>query len=165
MPADQIASDPVEQIEALQSIPHPRIPLPRSLFGDERVNSTGVNFADGAELAELVRDCAPAAGTYWSARPRIDGRDQDGAESFITNPANRNVTIGSVVAADGKTADAAIAAAWAAQPEWNRAAGDRRHPGVPPILRDSPRSDCLPCEAGKTLPTASRNCGSGGFLR
>jgi RHH-type proline utilization regulon transcriptional repressor/proline dehydrogenase/delta 1-pyrroline-5-carboxylate dehydrogenase len=157
MPADQIASDPVEQVEALQSIPHPRIPLPRSLFGDERVNSSGVNFADGAELATLVRDCAPALSAYQFARPRIAGRDQEGAESFIANPANRNETIGSVVAADPKTVDAAIAAAWAAQPEWNRMGAGARADILERAadLYESQRGGLIALavrEAGKSLP-------------
>jgi RHH-type proline utilization regulon transcriptional repressor/proline dehydrogenase/delta 1-pyrroline-5-carboxylate dehydrogenase len=157
LPAEQIATDPVEQVAALESIPHSRIPVPRALFGEERVNSEGVNFADGSELAALVRDCAPALRNYWFARPRIDGREQDGAESYITNPANRAETIGSVVAADPQTVDAAIASAWAAQPEWNRMGATARAAILERAadLYESHRGDLVALavrEAGKSLP-------------
>jgi len=157
LPADEIASDPIDQVEAHRSIPHPKIPPPRALLGDERVNSAGVNFTDGGELAVLARDCAPALRTYWSARPRIDGRDQEGAESLITNPANRAETVGGVIGADDQTVDAAIASAHAAQPEWNRAGAEARA-GIlerAADLFESHRGDLVALavrEAGKTLP-------------
>jgi RHH-type proline utilization regulon transcriptional repressor/proline dehydrogenase/delta 1-pyrroline-5-carboxylate dehydrogenase len=157
LPAEQIAHDPIEQVEALKSIPHPRIPVPRALFGGERVNSAGVNFADGSELAALAHDCAPALRTYWSARPRLDGREQEGTESVITNPANRNETIGGITAADPQTVDAAIAAAWASQPDWNRTGAEARAAILERAadLYESHRGELIALavrEAGKTLP-------------
>jgi RHH-type proline utilization regulon transcriptional repressor/proline dehydrogenase/delta 1-pyrroline-5-carboxylate dehydrogenase len=70
LPAEEIARDPVEQVAALESIPHPRIPSPRALYGSERVNSAGINLADGAELTALAADAAPTLREFATARPR-----------------------------------------------------------------------------------------------
>ncbi|MCI0434505.1 MAG: bifunctional proline dehydrogenase/L-glutamate gamma-semialdehyde dehydrogenase PutA [Gemmatimonadetes bacterium] len=157
LPAAELARDPIEQVEALQSIPHPRIPLPRGLFGTERLNSAGVNLADGSELAALAEDCAPALRTIWTARPRVHGREPEGAESRITNPANRAETVGTVISADAHTVDAAIGAAQAAHPEWNRAGAQIRAAALERAaeLFEANRGDLVALavrEAGKTLP-------------
>lgn len=157
LPAEQIASDPIDQVAQLKSIAHPRIPLPQALFGAERVNSSGVNFADGAELAALGRESAPALRTYWSARPRVDRAEQEGGEISVTNPANRAESIGSVVAADLRTVDAALAVAHAAQPDWNRAGAEARAAILERAadLYETQRGDLVALavrEAGKTLP-------------
>ena len=157
LPADEIARDPIEQVEASPSIPHPRIPLPRALYGAERVNSAGVNLVDGAELAALGRDCAPALRAFATARPRSKAREPEGAEIRITNPANRAETVGAVMGASVETVDAAIAAAHGAQPDWNRSGA----PGRAAILEraadlfESRRGDLIALlvrEGGKTLP-------------
>jgi RHH-type proline utilization regulon transcriptional repressor/proline dehydrogenase/delta 1-pyrroline-5-carboxylate dehydrogenase len=157
LPAEEIAHDPVEQVAALQSIPHPRIPLPRALYGAERVNSTGINLVDGTELNALAEDAAPALSAFATARPRYKGREQEGAEIAITNPANRAETVGTVVAATTETVDAAIAAAHAAQPEWNRSGAAARAAILEKAadLFEAQRGDLLALlvrEGGKALP-------------
>ncbi len=47
VPVEVIVADPVAEVEGLDRRPHPRIPLPRDLFGTRR-NSAGVNLADPA---------------------------------------------------------------------------------------------------------------------
>ncbi|HSC05839.1 MAG TPA: bifunctional proline dehydrogenase/L-glutamate gamma-semialdehyde dehydrogenase PutA, partial [Steroidobacteraceae bacterium] len=157
LPAEEIARDPLEQVAALESIPHPRIPLPRALYGAERVNSAGVNLADGAELAALATDAAPALRALPTARPHHKGRAQDGAEMRITNPTNRSEAVGLVVAARAETVDAAIAAAHAAQPEWNRSGAAARATILEQAadLFEAQRGDLIALlvrEGGKTLP-------------
>ncbi|HZF27114.1 MAG TPA: bifunctional proline dehydrogenase/L-glutamate gamma-semialdehyde dehydrogenase PutA [Steroidobacteraceae bacterium] len=157
LPADQIAADPVAQVEALQSAAHPRIPLPRDLFAPERANSAGVNLTDGRELVQLARECAPALTTYWTARPAVAGRDLDGSQSTVTNPANRSDVVGAVVAADENAVDAAITAAVAAQLEWNARGADERAKILEKAahLFEANRGDLIALairEAGKAIP-------------
>ncbi|HEY7379498.1 MAG TPA: bifunctional proline dehydrogenase/L-glutamate gamma-semialdehyde dehydrogenase PutA, partial [Steroidobacteraceae bacterium] len=157
LPVDQIATDPVARVEALESVAHPRIPLPRDLFGQERVNSAGVNLTDGRELVQLARECAPALTTYWTARPSVAGRDLDGQQAPVTNPANRADVVGTVVAADESAVDAAITAASAAQPEWNALGADARARILEKAahLFEANRGDLIALairEAGKSLP-------------
>jgi RHH-type proline utilization regulon transcriptional repressor/proline dehydrogenase/delta 1-pyrroline-5-carboxylate dehydrogenase len=157
LPAEEIAHDPIGEVVALQRIPHPRIPLPRALYGAERVNSAGVNLADGAALAALTEDCLPALRTRTAARPRFKGRELEGTETRITNPANRAETVGVVVGANAETVDAAIATAHAAQPDWNRSGAGARATILERAadLFESARGDLIALlvrEGGKALP-------------
>ncbi|MGH8310325.1 MAG: bifunctional proline dehydrogenase/L-glutamate gamma-semialdehyde dehydrogenase PutA, partial [Steroidobacteraceae bacterium] len=72
LPAQEIAGDPIAQVEAFTQIAHPRIPLPPGLFGAERTNSSGANLADGTELTRLAQSAAPAISAFWHARPIVN---------------------------------------------------------------------------------------------
>ena len=50
LPAEAVVTDPIAQLEGYPEIPHPRIAEPPRIYGPDRTNSKGVNFADGAEL-------------------------------------------------------------------------------------------------------------------
>jgi RHH-type proline utilization regulon transcriptional repressor/proline dehydrogenase/delta 1-pyrroline-5-carboxylate dehydrogenase len=157
LPAAEIAADPIAQVEAFDSIAHPRIPLPRALFGTERVNSAGINLADGRELAALAEAAAPAIQAFWHAGPIVGGRELDGAEHTITNPANRQETVGTVAHADETIVDSAIVAAAAAQVDWNRAGGATRAAALERAADafEAHRGELVALavrEAGKTVP-------------
>ena len=87
VPVEVIVADPVAEVEALDSRPHPRIPLPRDLYGTRR-NSSGVNLADPAALAGLAQQMQ-AAVRPWSAAPLVGGRELPGKETVLYNPADR----------------------------------------------------------------------------
>lgn len=157
LPAAEIAADPIAQVEAFDPIPHPRIPLPRALFGTERVNSAGTNLADGTELSALAVAAAPAIDAFWHAGPIVNGRELDGAEHPVTNPANREETVGTVALADEAIVETAIAAAADAQVDWNRAGAETRASALERAadLFESNRGELVALavrEAGKTVP-------------
>ncbi len=157
MPAEQIAADPVAQVETLASAAHPRIALPRDLYAPERTNSAGVNLADSRELVQLARECTPALTAYWIARPIVAGRDLDGPQTAVINPANRADVVGAVVAADETAVDAAITSAVAAQPQWNACAATDRALILEKAahLFEASRGDLIALavrEAGKSVP-------------
>jgi RHH-type proline utilization regulon transcriptional repressor/proline dehydrogenase/delta 1-pyrroline-5-carboxylate dehydrogenase len=52
-PPEQVAADPITRVEA-QPGPHPRIPLPRDMYGD-RLNSLGVDLSNAADRENLAR--------------------------------------------------------------------------------------------------------------
>jgi len=52
-PPEQVAADPITRVEA-QPGPHPRIPLPRQMYGD-RLNSLGIDLSITAEREKLVQ--------------------------------------------------------------------------------------------------------------
>src|SRR5690606_13736851 len=53
-PIDEIVADPIARVRALSTIPHPRIPLPRDLYGRERANSAGIDRTDPPVLLPLA---------------------------------------------------------------------------------------------------------------
>jgi RHH-type proline utilization regulon transcriptional repressor/proline dehydrogenase/delta 1-pyrroline-5-carboxylate dehydrogenase len=61
LPPEQIIMDPIAESDRTQPAAEPRIAVPERLFGAQRVNSRGVNFADAAEVQALVSACGQAA--------------------------------------------------------------------------------------------------------
>ena len=116
-PADLVA-DPVATVAGFDFKPHPRIPLPIALYGDERKNSMGVNFANADELRALS-DQVDAAIQPWRATPLVPGAMPAGEDLPVTNPADRREQVGSWLPAEAATVDRALANAVAAQPGWD----------------------------------------------
>ena len=56
VPVSEMLVDPAEYMAKLPSKPHPKIPLPPDLYGAERKNSKGVEFANGAVSEWLLRE-------------------------------------------------------------------------------------------------------------
>ncbi|HKZ72650.1 MAG TPA: bifunctional proline dehydrogenase/L-glutamate gamma-semialdehyde dehydrogenase PutA, partial [Steroidobacteraceae bacterium] len=157
LPPEKVITDPVTDVDRLESAAHPRIVLPAELYGDTRPNSKGVNLADGAELAALKRACEAAASRHWHAAPVIDGKTVRGGAVEIANPANERERVGTVTQASAADAERALAGAVQAQLEWDelhaveRAAILQRAADAFESERDALIARCVR-EAGKTLP-------------
>jgi RHH-type proline utilization regulon transcriptional repressor/proline dehydrogenase/delta 1-pyrroline-5-carboxylate dehydrogenase len=156
LPAAEVAADPVEQVERLTTIPHPRIPLPRGLFADGRINSRGVNLADGNELGWLIAGMGAALACDWTAAPIVQGERRSGRAQRVVNPARLAEAVGVVETADAGLARSAIEIACAAQPQWDaqgaaaradilRSAADAFEESLPQLAAIAVR------EAGKTV--------------
>ncbi|MEX1993281.1 MAG: bifunctional proline dehydrogenase/L-glutamate gamma-semialdehyde dehydrogenase PutA [Steroidobacteraceae bacterium] len=157
LPVDQVVTDPVAEVERVGAGPHPRIPLPRELFGNERANSAGINLADGREQRQLAAACRAALACPLVAAPIVGGREQGGASHPVVSPVDLARTIGTVTDADPELATRAIALAAAAQPEWDRtpaaARADILRLAADRLEQDAGRfiGICV-AEAGKTVP-------------
>ncbi len=124
VPVEALLVDPVaETIARGGGTPHPAIALPEALFTDRR-NSAGLDLANEIVLARLAADLADAAPV--AAVPLVAGFPAPGAARRVTNPADRDDTVGTVIAADADTVDAALAIAAASAASWV---------GVPPVDR------------------------------
>ncbi len=157
LPAEVIAADPVDEVDALPAVAHPRIAAPRRLFGPERVNSRGLNLVDGATLVALDRDMSAAASGAHAAAPIVDGRERDGRAAPVANPARRSDIVGVVSVAGAGLVDEALGVAAAAAAEWSatpaagraralEAAADALEAGMPALIELAVR------EAGKSVP-------------
>jgi RHH-type proline utilization regulon transcriptional repressor/proline dehydrogenase/delta 1-pyrroline-5-carboxylate dehydrogenase len=159
LPAEEVVADPIAEVDALENVAHPRIPLPAGLFAPERVNSAGFNFADGQAFDTLMRDCERASQQAWSAAPVVDGQPRAGKTVPVCNPASTDEQIGTVVNTDAATVDAAIGTALAAQADWDAAGGEHRA-GIlersAQLFEEHTAALVARCvrEAGKTLPDA-----------
>ena len=95
IPVAELVRDPMTVVTGYDTVPHPRIPLPRDLFGAERRNSAGLDLGDAvavhALLADAHRGCekladagqrdvpvaiarAESAFPAWEARPAAERR-------------------------------------------------------------------------------------------
>ncbi len=130
-----VAADPSVPVAAILKRPqswivdpaharHPRIPLPRDLYGAQRKNSAGVEFGDRMSLETLLGEIRDAEAVV-EASPLIDGRARGGIERQVKSPINGEI-IGRVLESDEATAQAAMAAAQAGFPVWNATALERR---------------------------------------
>ncbi|MFQ5756836.1 MAG: bifunctional proline dehydrogenase/L-glutamate gamma-semialdehyde dehydrogenase PutA [Acidiferrobacterales bacterium] len=140
-PVDEIVADPVIKARQAQPKPHPRIALPRDLYGEQRRNSAGINLSDINELAPLAHAMADAMKQARVAAPLVGGKRLGGTEHAVTDPADRRRVVGRVFEADDDTVANAVASAAAAAHEWDRMAA-------------AERADCL--ERGADLLEAHR---------
>jgi len=118
-PIDEIIADPMARLRGLRRKPHPRIPLPRDLYGAERRNSSGPDLSSRAELAALKSELEAAARHAWTAAPIVGGTELEGSTRAAHDPTHRVRTIGTVTDAGVEHVDRALARAAAAAPDWD----------------------------------------------
>ncbi|MDC9820429.1 trifunctional transcriptional regulator/proline dehydrogenase/L-glutamate gamma-semialdehyde dehydrogenase [Pectobacterium polonicum] len=134
MALETLIADPVSGVEALAKVewsmgaPHPRIPLPRQLYGRERQNSSGLDLSNEHRLASLSSALLSHASQPWYAAPMIEGESEASEEKPVVNPADMHDVVGYVrdasVADVERAIDAAVRASaiWFATPPAERAA-------------------------------------------
>jgi RHH-type proline utilization regulon transcriptional repressor/proline dehydrogenase/delta 1-pyrroline-5-carboxylate dehydrogenase len=157
-PIKDLVADPVDVVRGFASKPHPRIPQPIGLFGEQRKNSMGVNFGNDNELKALA-DAVGAVKADWSATPLVPGAKSAESLQDVTNPADRRQKIGTMQHADAATIDRSLVNAVAAQPAWDALPAASRakileHAADLLEQRRATFVALLVREAGKTLPAA-----------
>lgn len=91
LPIDDLVADPVEAVEKLAhqegvpGLPHPKIPLPRDLYGKNRHNSNGLDLANEHRLASLSSALLSSANEKWRALPVLEGDVAEGALQPVIN--------------------------------------------------------------------------------
>lgn len=119
---EEIIADPVSVLDRH----HPHISIPRYLYGEARLNSSGINLADREAHKHLDQALQKVCRQPWCAAPIVDGQVLKGNAQTILNPANRAEVIGEVLLADMSAADKALSVAHDAAAEWaNRRASER----------------------------------------
>ena len=158
-PIADIIADPVDEIAKLDSVPHPRIPLPADIFRP-RVNSKGLALWDDATRTKLKTDVEKALATPFDAHALVDGKAElTGPLRRITSPHDRRLQIGEVWEADEKAVARAMDSAAAAQMEWDLRGGASRaailEKAADLYEGNAPRfAALLVREAGKSLDNA-----------
>jgi RHH-type proline utilization regulon transcriptional repressor/proline dehydrogenase/delta 1-pyrroline-5-carboxylate dehydrogenase len=158
VPVSQILQRPQAWIAAPSHARHPRIPLPRDLYGPSRKNSSGVEFGDRASLEGLLAEVRGAVPRNAEAMPLIDGVARAGKRRAVISPIDGAV-IGYVAEGDAALAADAMAAAqkgfaaWAATPVAERAAMLERAADALEANRGKLIA-LLQAEGGKTLDDA-----------
>lgn len=129
VPVAEIVADPVAEVENLKSIPHPKIPLPKDIyhaFGNDRLNSKGINVHDIKELEELKAAMEKSMQTEWRADPVIGGKVMKGESKPSVDPTDNRRVVGTVVEADGEMIKQAIDIGYKAQPKWDETPAEER---------------------------------------
>jgi RHH-type transcriptional regulator, proline utilization regulon repressor / proline dehydrogenase / delta 1-pyrroline-5-carboxylate dehydrogenase len=118
IPIRDLVADPCEMVRHLDSKPHPRIPQPIALFGEQRKNSMGVNLSNDNELNALA-ESVNAARKPWIAEPLVPGIKVTGEAREVTDPADRRRVIGHTRSAEVDVLEKALGNAVAAQGGWD----------------------------------------------
>ncbi len=158
-PIEEIVADPVATLRRLAAKPHPRIPLPRHLYGPQRPNARGIDLGDPEKLGPLAEAMRRAAAESWSAAPIVGGVARSGPARRVTDPADRRRIVGQVVEAGPAEVDQALARAQRAAPGWDATpaeeragclerAADLMEEAMPHLMAIAVR------EGGKTIPDA-----------
>ncbi|MGZ5050742.1 MAG: bifunctional proline dehydrogenase/L-glutamate gamma-semialdehyde dehydrogenase PutA [Methylobacter sp.] len=113
---DDLVRDPVAAVKA--PLYRPAIVLPGQLFGEQRLNSSGLNLADPGQRNELQQKLNWLAGKHWRATPLVNGSPRPGDERAIVNPSDNRLTVGSVVFADEDGIEEALDGAAEAYADW-----------------------------------------------
>lgn len=117
-PIEDIVFDPVARIAALASKPHPKIPLPKDIYGAWQ-NSQGIDLSNPKELAKLKQQMDAADKQKWIAAPIVNGNIlSDKNAKAVTSPSDTNRIIGYVNKADVAEVEDALKAATAAARAW-----------------------------------------------
>ena len=128
---DRLIKSPFDTIAEEGIHLHPALPLPRDLYGKDRLNSQGVDFSNETVLQNLQEKLNQASSEDFHAASIVNGEARNVGEAQpVRNPADHNDVVGTVSFADAALAQEAIGAAVAALPEW------RAKPA-------SERADCL----------------------
>ncbi len=159
LPVADITRDPVAEVDQLARIPHDSIPDPPRIFGEERMNSEGMNLADRDVIERFRNEYSSLKSGSAMSGPRVAGQQLSGTPREVRNPAELKDLVGSVVEAGAEAARAALSAAtdsfaaWDATPAASRAACLKRAADAFEQQRDELMSLCIR-EAGKTIADA-----------
>ncbi len=158
IPIKQIIASPVEKIKNLTPIPNPKIPLPRELYGNSRVNSAGIDFSDRSEIEDLAEKIKAADTCDWQAAPMNRAINSEIAEKVVS-PTDHRQTVGYVEQASKEDIDLALQRQTKAQLQWDRIGVAKRSEVLIKAsdLLEQHHAQLMTMairEAGKTLPNA-----------
>jgi len=128
LPVEKVAENPIQKVVETRPVSHPAIPLPRDLYGEERVNSAGFNLANEADVAELTVKMQPFEEARWDVEPilarklsRIGGQTKDNI-----NPGRLDDTVGVVRQISLEELEGAVEDACSFTSDWDQTPGSER---------------------------------------
>lgn len=117
-PLEQMVVDPVARIAALTHKPHPRIPLPKDIYGAWE-NSEGMDWSNAIELENFTQQFEKLQTQQGQAASIVNGKILTAEKAeVIHSPSNPNQVIGTVTKAKAEDVAAALDVATAATKSW-----------------------------------------------
>lgn len=126
---EDIARDPFEQVSTFgQAISNPKIPLPSTIYGDRRRNSTGWDITDLNTIKQIEQRRNAFRNRVWNAGPMIASQSRGDGTIKVYNPANNDDLVGRISESSEVDIETAIQQAldgigrWSQMPVSERAA-------------------------------------------
>jgi RHH-type transcriptional regulator, proline utilization regulon repressor / proline dehydrogenase / delta 1-pyrroline-5-carboxylate dehydrogenase len=134
-PVDDIIADPWVELASLTVKPHPGIPLPGHMFGDDRRNAAGLDLSDQAVLQSLKTEME-AAPPRWVLPQGEMGQGEIGQGEIeqgemaqgasVRSPSNHDDIVGSVSETRAEDVSSMIEKGHQASHDWDKTpAGER----------------------------------------
>lgn len=86
---EALLADPVEKVQHFSQQHHPKIPMPRELYGEERANSHGVELSDPVKLMPMLSRMS-----QWFENNTMPPEDVPADAVPMSNPANHSEVLG-----------------------------------------------------------------------
>ncbi len=154
-PIDEIVADPIEQVRARGDKRHPRIPLPRDLYGADRRNSAGLDLSDVLSLIPLDDQMERAAHGEWHCAPLVGGAAAQGESKPVVDPADHRRRVGSAIEATEAQCDRAMEIAASGQERWDATPAAERAACLERL------ADRLERQHGRFMAITTREAGKG----
>jgi RHH-type proline utilization regulon transcriptional repressor/proline dehydrogenase/delta 1-pyrroline-5-carboxylate dehydrogenase len=115
---DDITQDPIEKVRKHKSHKHPMLPLPRDIYGEQRVNSAGFNLGDMQTVDELLNNINKESDLKHHASSMVPGIEAEGEVTEVRSPANLEIIVGTYQQANSVTIETALQNAKKVFPAW-----------------------------------------------
>jgi RHH-type proline utilization regulon transcriptional repressor/proline dehydrogenase/delta 1-pyrroline-5-carboxylate dehydrogenase len=153
---EAITQDPVEKVRKHKTHMHPMLPLPRDIFGGQRLNSAGVNLGDMQTVDQFLLGIAAQGQGKYHATSLIPGAGEPGELQEVHSPADLSLCVGTYNLTRDEDTERAIDNAHQAFPAWRDTPVDQRADCLLKLadLMEQHRDQLiylLQNEAGKTL--------------
>jgi len=126
VPAELVVADPISAVEASPG-PHPKIPLPRDLYGPARLNTLGRDLSMKADCDRLTAAVVALDSQRFTSGPIVAGGLRKGEHvAPVRSPADLSRIVGETSEAGSDDIDLAFRLARKAQPAWDRIGGPAR---------------------------------------
>jgi len=122
---DDIIADPIAFTEKLSDIPNHYIPLPKNIYGADRLNSTGIDLSNHQELHDLENGMTLADKQNWESAPFLRAIQSEEKTESVFNPYNKKI-IGQCLEATTDDVNQALEKSVVAFPAWDAAGVDQR---------------------------------------
>lgn len=119
LPIEQLIANPIQKTEKLSSIPHPKIPLPKDIFGEGRKNSDGFDLSYLPRITQLKHKLEEVASKEFHALPLILNSQPSESTGRVINPANLEQTVGTVIETASEQIEVALSIATKSAKVWD----------------------------------------------
>ncbi|QNL19469.1 bifunctional proline dehydrogenase/L-glutamate gamma-semialdehyde dehydrogenase PutA [Hyphobacterium sp. CCMP332] len=125
VPAEDVASGPFDQADIIDR--HPFIPMPPRLYGEQRVNSAGVDLSQALVRGRLARAQAELDEKLpLAAGPIVNGKMYENEPFKHASPINQHEIVSIISNADDEMIETAFEAAEDAHRRWDKLGGPAR---------------------------------------
>lgn len=119
---EEITQDPIAKVRKNDVHKHPKLPLPKDIFGPNRLNAHGINLGNMQAVEDLQQALAQEKNKQHQAGSLIAGDCQDDDTVIdVQSPADLTYQVGQYQRTRTEDLDAAVSQAKAAFPAWRDA--------------------------------------------